>query len=177
MGTLRRAKSEVYRVYSEEEFLSDPTALTDWTASPVQGISRERLLRRLAGIAALTGVVGTAVGTIALASVGSRPAGLRATASATPRPAATRPTSAPMGRPHRRRQPRASRWRHPRSVGARAARSVSNSRPAGHRQRIHSLARRSEFPSSTAGTGRPETIASAQATVPAPMRSEFGFER
>ena len=177
MGILRRPKREVYRLYSEEEFLSDHRALADWSVSPVERVSRERLLRRLAGIAALTGAVGTAVGAIALAGVGSRSTGLRVTASATPRPAAARPTSAPMGRAHRGRPPRASPRGRPHSVHARAARTVSGNRPALRRRGMHSLARRSELPGNTAGTARPETIASAQVTVRAPMHSEFGFER
>src|SRR6202453_2080806 len=117
------AYREVYRGYSDEEFLSDPAALTDWGFSPVEHNSRERLLRRLAGMAALTGVMGGAVGAIAFAGVGSRSAGLRATASATPRPAATRPTSAPTRRAHRGGRPRASLRGRSHSA-ARAARSV-----------------------------------------------------
>src|SRR6202453_3827280 len=170
------AYREVYRGYSDEEFLSDPAALTDWGFSPVEHNSREPLLRRLAGMAALTGVMGGAVGAIAFAGVGSRSAGLRATASATPRPAATRPTSAPTRRAHRGGRPRASLRGRSHSA-ARAARSVSGSRPALRRRRIYSLATHSDLPGSSASAARPETIASAQATVRAPMRSEFGFER
>jgi hypothetical protein len=186
MAVLRRAKREVYRVYSEEEFLSPTHTPTDWSVSPAEGAPRERPLRRLAGIAALTGAVGTVVGAIALAGVGSRSAGLRVTASAAPRPAAARPTSAPVAGAHRNRSPRAGRGAHPHDVHGRAARSVSGHRPAGYRparrrRDIDSLARRTQLPSGTAVTAERESVASAQAsaqaTARAPVRSEFGFER
>ena len=176
MGFLRRRKREVYRLYSEEEFLSDPGALSDWCVSPVERASRERPLRRLAGIAALTGAVGTVVGAIALAGVGSRSANLRVAASAAPRPVAARPTSAPLAGARRNRRPRASRGGLPHGVHARAARSVNGYRPALRRRAIYSLARRSESPGGTAGAAQ-ESVASAQATARAPMHSEFGFER
>lgn len=182
MGVLRRRKREVYRLYSEEEFLSDPGALSDWCVSPVERVSRERPIRRLAGIAALTGTVGTVVGAIALAGVGSRSAGLRVAASAAPRPVAARPTSAPLAGARRNRRPRASRGGLPHGVHAHAARSVSGYRPARYRpvlrrRAIYSLARRAELPGGAAGTAVRESVVSAQAPARAPMHSEFGFER
>jgi hypothetical protein len=187
MGILRRPKREVYRVYSEEEFLSDPGALSDWCVSPAARVSRERPLRRLAGIVALTGAVGTVVGAIALAGVGSRSAGPRVTASAAQRPAAERPATARtapalLAGAHRNRLPRASRGALPHGVHARAARSATAHRPARYRPALRrrgnqSRARRPQLPSGTAVTVRLESVVSAQATARAPVRSEFGFER
>jgi len=182
MGVLRRRKREVYRLYSEEEFLSDPGALSDWSVSPVKRVSRERPLRRLAGIAALTGAVGTAVAAIALAGFGSRSPGRRATASATSRAAAARgtaarSTSAPMGGANRRRPRPVRTGARPHGVRDHAARFIDGYRPALRRRVIHWSETRSELRGSIADAARPERIVSAQATARAQTRSEFGFER
>jgi hypothetical protein len=174
MGILRRTQRQVYRVYSEEEFLSDPTALSDWSASPAERVSRERRLGRLAGIAALTGVVGTVVGAIALAIVGSRPAALRATASATSRPAALRPASEPLRRAHGGRHPPAGHPGRTHTVNPRKARSVGGRRLVVRRQWTPW---RSELPLRIDTAAPSATNASAEATAEPARRSEFGFER
>lgn len=177
MGMLRRTRRQVYRVYSEEEFLSDPTALTDWSASPAERVSRERRLGRLAGIAALTGVVGTVVGAIALASVGSRPAALRATASATTRPAALRPPREPLRRVHGGRRPPAGHRGRSHIVNRRKARSVDGRRLVVRRHWTSWRFRRSELPPRIDTAAPSATNASAEATAEPARRSEFGFER
>jgi hypothetical protein len=176
MGILRRAKREVYRVYSEEEFLADAHTLTDWSVSPAEGASRERRLRRLAGMAALTGAVGTVVGAIALTSVGSRSSGLRVTASATPRPAAVRAASAPLRRARGRRRPPDGHRGRPHAVNPRRARSVRGRRSVLRRHWIASLSRRSELPGRIDTVARSATSESAEATAGPTRRSEFGFE-
>jgi hypothetical protein len=176
MGVLRRAKREVYRVYSEEEFLSPIHALTDWSVSPAERASRQRWLRRLAGMAAVTGAAGTVVGALALASVGSRSDALRITASATPRPAAVQPASAPR-HPQGRRRPLAghSGRRHP--VDALRAPSVGGKRSIGRRPWISALSRRSGLTGRIDTTARPVANDSAEDTAEPARRSEFGFER
>jgi hypothetical protein len=177
MAVVRRAKREVYRVYSEEEFLSPTHTPTDWSVSPAERASRERWLRRLAGMVALTGAAGTVVGAVALASVGSRSAGLRTAASATPRPAAVRSARAPLQRARGRSQPPAGHRRRPHTLSGGRARSARGRRSVVRRRRISSLSRRSVLPGRIATAARSATNESGEATAGPARRSEFGFER
>jgi hypothetical protein len=83
--TLRRRRSrEVYRVYTEDEYLNgaglEPATIGEWPAAvepadaclvaaePRRGLVRERRLRRAAGAAMLAGAVGTVGGVLAINS-------------------------------------------------------------------------------------------------------------
>jgi hypothetical protein len=72
MTLVRRRPREVYRVYSEEEYLNGAGAelagVGEWPAGvePARHGSGERRLRRVAGVAMLTGAVGAVGGVVAL---------------------------------------------------------------------------------------------------------------
>jgi hypothetical protein len=65
----RRRPREVYRVYSEEEYLAGVDPFAEWDAPRAQPVGGGRRLQRFAGAAALTGAVGTVGGVIGLAGL------------------------------------------------------------------------------------------------------------
>ncbi len=75
MAILRRTPRAVYRVYSQDDYLAGSDQLNSWDPLPGAGVSRERMLRRLAGAAVLTGAVGAAAGVIVLAGIRGRSTG------------------------------------------------------------------------------------------------------
>jgi hypothetical protein len=194
MGIPRKADREVYRLYSEEEFLADAFTPIDWSVTAVAGVPRERRLRRLAGLAALTGAMGTVGGAIAVASIGSRAPGHRVAgraeargaaravagvaARAVPRVEAIRRSSAPAGRVRAiRRTPVRRRPAHAHPAGASARVSRTSARSGVRAQPISSPAARSESSGRAGSVPGPESNASTQAPVKPPVHSEFGFER
>jgi hypothetical protein len=72
MAILRRTSREVYRVYSEAEYLAGADEFGEWHRSQSSGGPRERPLRRLGAVAALTGALGALGGVIVFAGIGVR---------------------------------------------------------------------------------------------------------
>jgi hypothetical protein len=194
MGIPRKADRDVYRVYSEEEFLADAPTPIEWSLTPVVGLPRERRLRRLAGVAALTGAVGTVGGVVAVASIGSRASGQRVAvraevrvaaravpgvaARAVPRVEAIRRSSAPVGRVRAiRRTPVRRRPAHAHPAGASARGSRASTRSGVRAQPIATLATRPESSAPVRTAAEPELNAAAQALAKPAVHSEFGFER
>lgn len=89
MSIFRSTPRAVYRVYSEDAYLTGAEDCGEWPAlSPAMSVipsSRARRLRRMAGAAALTGALGTVGGMIVLTGVGLRSAGRRTAANGAPR--------------------------------------------------------------------------------------------
>lgn len=191
MPVFRRNPRAVYRVYSEESYLAGGDELGDWSVSPERRVSRDHRLRRLAGVAALTGAVGTVAGVIVAAGVGGRAAGRQIAASGPPqtraipprgahRTAAVPPASVghsrPVSRPRvaaRRSAPgeRSSFRRFKRPVHAASAGSsprMSASVPVSRANPV-------ESPRALVN-GRSPGV-STEAASAAATQSEFGFER
>src|SRR5271166_1019514 len=77
MVALRRTPRTVYRVYEEQEYLAGTDALSGWDLSSPPRVSRELLIRRIAGVAALTGAFGTLGGLIVADVLPARQADLQ----------------------------------------------------------------------------------------------------
>jgi hypothetical protein len=72
MAILRRTSREVYRVYSEAEYLAGADEFGEWHRSQSSAGARERPRRRLGAVAALTGALGAVGGVIVFAGIGVR---------------------------------------------------------------------------------------------------------
>jgi hypothetical protein len=94
MAILRRTPRAVYRVYSQDDYLAGADQLDSRDPSPVAGVSRERLLRRLAGAAVLTGAVGATAGVIVLAGIRERSTDRQVAVNRLPRSQAVPPPAA-----------------------------------------------------------------------------------
>ncbi len=94
MVALRRTPRTVYRVYEEQEYLAGTDALSGWDISSPPRVSRELLFRRIAGVAALTGAVGTLGGLIVADVLPARQADLQIADHGVP-PRAARPVKGP----------------------------------------------------------------------------------
>ncbi len=73
MTALRRRPRAVYRVCSEEEYLAGVDPFSGWEAPAAAEPKHGHSLHRYAGVAALTGAVGTVGGVIALGSLHAHP--------------------------------------------------------------------------------------------------------
>lgn len=194
MTLLRRAPREVYRVYSEEEFLADP--LCDERMGKLDAAAGARRLNRIAGATVLVAAAGAVGGLIAWTITPSI-AGNRRRERQRAQPAVVSIGRAPASRPRVwRAQEGADRSAHVRAsehTARRRDRSQS-ARPRALRHRITPI-RGSALSSVSAlshgGAPSPENasvIAGSPADTPsaaaavavrpaAPDQTEFGFER
>jgi hypothetical protein len=180
-AVLGRTPRSVYRVYTQEEF-ANAGMVTDWDVSPVRGPARERRFRRLAGMAALAGAVGTVGGAILLASTGSRSAGVPIAAANSPRVGAER-SPAPAGQPDpavRRASAREETGVGRPSSGRPVGRTSHEAAGPGREKPRHRSAPRLK---AAVAQGAPASAAQAvpgvrkAASPPVPRQVEFGFER
>lgn len=198
LAGLRRTPRAVYRVYSEDEYITDAVGPTEWYTPQAQTITREGRLRRLAGAAALTGAVGTVGGVIAIAIIGSRSPGSRIAASVGTAAQAALPTIRPASHARARPQARPRRTGQAHPARAVAGPSGAGDRSALNRQPVSPSSRRSRVTLAVAHairTWRGPTVASdskpsipavappsapsapAEAAAKSPTQGEFGFER
>ena len=170
MITLGRTPREVYRIYSEDEFLAGGDLLTDWRGSVAEGVSRAARWRRLAGLVALTGAVGSVASVIALVGFRARSSERQLAARGTPRGSVILSRTVPPaprrvvgGEDSGHRDP-------PQPRRAAIARSAGGARSADRR------------PAAGARAVRPPTASALSIARAADMarpsaRAEFGFER
>jgi hypothetical protein len=194
MTLLRRAPREVYRVYSEEEFLADP--LCDERMRKPDAAAGGRRLNRIAGATVLVAAAGAVGGLIAWTSAPSI-AGSRRRERQRPHPAVASIGRTPASRPRVwRAREGGTRSAHVRANGH-TARRRDRSQPARRRARRHDI---TPNPISTlssvsapgqGGAPSPQTppaMAASPANTPpaatvvavrvAPSdQTEFGFER
>jgi hypothetical protein len=190
MTLLRRPPRQVYRVYSEEEFL----AAEDWSLEPPAEGPSSSPWGRVAGIAALTGAVAMVVGVVVMSesrsgvSRRSTLGMLASNRSSRSAPAAPPPSSQPIGRDMRRhgRAPRSPE--RPRRIAQwGGARELAQTRvPA-----VAATSTAALPPAPTPPVAPDPAPTSPPATSPAPppattppatasansARAEFGFER
>jgi hypothetical protein len=163
MRFLRRAPREVYRVYSEDEFLADP--LCDTRAQPIRPVAGGRRLSRIAGatvlVAAAGAVGGLIAGTSAPSLAGSRRrerqrthsavASIGSTGASRPRVWRTRAEAGPSG--HVR-------------LGGHAGQGRYRTPPVRQRPRL-----------TAAPAYAPPAVAAVAVSAGQPDQTEFGFER
>ncbi|MGH2865236.1 MAG: hypothetical protein ACRDJX_08310 [Solirubrobacteraceae bacterium] len=193
MTLLRRKPREVYRVYSEDEFLADP--LCDERMRSRDGASGGRRLKRVLGatllFAALGAIAGLIAWTTALPAAGRRRERARTLAAV----ASIGPTRAPRPRVWRTRAPAAPAGQA--HLGRRSVKRHDRAQPAGLRARRHAitsirggalrLARAAGRlnaaapygvrPVGAASADAPSALAAVAAGPPRPDHTEFGFER
>ena len=183
---LRRTRRTVYRVYTQEEF-AGAGMLTDWDVAPATEASRERRMRRLAGVAALTGALGTVGVAIAVARVGSRPAEVPVTVRGAPRVPAARPPAGSeiSARAINGRSPAGNR-----ALVARRGGFIAQTRSASRRVRggrvpaATSVRTRRALPVKSEAAQRdaasvtaPAPSSPGESAARPPRQTEFGFER
>jgi hypothetical protein len=206
MTLLRRRPREVYRVYTEDEYLDGAglelgagpqvTAVGEWSVpvGPARKAGGERRLRRVAGVAMLAGAVGTVGGLVVMTSArahngaGRRPGSLVAATRSSRIVRASAP-SWPV--PAHRSEATRSRvaWagrRRGKSGPRRPLHPLTRlpARPIGSVATVVDYVSRSssaETPASTAAAGETTaTDVSPSAAIPrstAGKQAEFGFER
>jgi len=191
MALLRRSSREVYRVYSEAEYLAGADDFGEWQESRSTRAPQRRPLRRLGAAAALTGALGALGGVIVFAGIGARSAnrllavnGMSGKRGAPPRPGEVdsassagrdrvRPTARVRHTPLAARRGVGSSARRGRAVSARTAHSASPERASEGAPGV---------PAEPVG-GLPAVAYDATRADPgegaakSPTQREFGFER
>jgi hypothetical protein len=187
MTLLRRAPREVYRVYSEDEFLSDTTCQE--LSRTFDGAARTQRRHRLASATLLLAAAGAIGGLVVLTSVESLAGGRRREHS---RPTASSgslavvralrtsvwlpPRTARSDRPARGSASRPTGQRNGRALALRAPKRTQDVAASSELARVHAGAPAAQSPAvevaASAGAQSPVAAAASE-----PGRAEFGFER
>lgn len=191
MEIRRRARREVYRVYSETEYFAGADAHSEWHTLLGRPAPPERRLYRLGAAGALTAALGALGGVIVFAGIGLRSPDRRVAATGAlvkgrvPSRPAELDGAPPAGRDRSRDIPRArgaraSAWRRVggsahlrRPVSAHVARLASRQRAAGSAPNVPAQSIGAmpavAYDATRADPGKP--------VARSPTQSEFGFER